>query len=199
MGMDFSEQQKSRRCYVRLEDPSIEIKVYADDLDYHYNCRYGPAGGDPYDPRRGSTISIAPRPGSFASDVYDHTDPPAFHAGCRVTIRVGDYCQFYGQASRSRWIFIMKPEEMEHQQNLADVRLSLRRNSIIDRDHFFNCRTSITSLDSSALEEASLLSDLTDRSESITEFDDNTVEELFSDDFMVNTKEQEEPSHERLL
>ena len=30
MGMDFSEERKSRRCYVKLEDPAIEIKVYAE-------------------------------------------------------------------------------------------------------------------------------------------------------------------------
>ncbi len=128
MGMDFSEKKKSRRCYVKLDDPSIEIKVYAEDLDYHYNCRYGPVGDTFND--RGSTVSVAPMVGSFKQDADDLT-PPRFDAGGKVAIRVGDYAQFHGQTSRSRWVFIMSPARLEESE--AGRRQSLVRNSVIDR------------------------------------------------------------------
>ena len=57
--------------------------------------------------RRGSALCIAPMAGSFSQDVDDKTSPPIFRVGGRVMIRVGDYAQFYGQASRSRWVFVM--------------------------------------------------------------------------------------------
>jgi len=134
MGMDFSESRgKGRRVYVKLEDPSIEIKVFGEDLDYHYGCRYGPVGGT--FGRYGSTVSIAPKPKSFAEDA-DDDKPPTFLAGQSVTIRVGDYAQFYGQTSRSRWIFLMNVAEGDE---LVDGRQAKRprtflRNSLIDRD-----------------------------------------------------------------
>jgi hypothetical protein len=127
--MDFSEKKKSRRCYVKLDDPPLEIKVYAEDLDYHYNCRYGPVGDTFND--RGSTVSVASMVGSFQQDA-DDLAPPRFDAGGKVAIRVGDYAQFHGQTSRSRWVFIMTPEKVE--ENESERRKSLVRNSVIDRD-----------------------------------------------------------------
>jgi len=144
MGMDFSEKRnKSRRCYVRLEDPTIEVKVFGEDLDYHFGCRYGPKG-ETYG-RRGSAVAIAPKPGSLADDAEDDEMPPTFQAGQRVTIRVADYAQFYGQTSRSRWIFIMNLDEEEvpeGEMTKTDYeeapkrisRTSLLRNSVVDRD-----------------------------------------------------------------
>lgn len=131
MGMDFSDQQKSRRVYVQLDEPHIQIKVYAEDLDYHYNCRYGPEDNNTYN-RRGSTVCIIPMPGSFNYDVDDERLPPKFRAGDPVSIRVGDYAQFYGQKSRSRWVFIMIPQQVE--ENEETLRQSLMRNSVIDVD-----------------------------------------------------------------
>ncbi|KAL3928378.1 MAG: hypothetical protein SGARI_005053 [Bacillariaceae sp.] len=131
MGMDFSDQQKSRRIYVQLDEPHIQIKVYAEDLDYHYNCRYGPEDGDTYN-RRGCTVSIVPMPGSFNPDVDDKDLPPKFHAGDPISIRVGDYAQFYGQKSRSRWVFIMIPQRVEDDKK--NLRHSLMRNSVIEMD-----------------------------------------------------------------
>lgn len=131
MGMDFSDRQKSRRVYVQLDEPHIQIKVYADDLDYHYNCRYGPEDGNTYN-NRGCTVSIVPMPGSFNMDVEDKNLPPKFRAGDPVSIRVGDYAQFYGQKSRSRWVFIMLPQRVEEDKH--NLNNSLLRNSIIDVD-----------------------------------------------------------------
>jgi hypothetical protein len=131
MGMDFSDRQKSRRVYVQLDEPHIQIKVYAEDLDYHYNCRYGPEDGDTFN-KRGCTVSIVPMPGSFTTDVDDAKLPPKFRAGDPVSIRVGDYAQFYGQKSRSRWVFIMIPQQIEEDEQ--HLRHSLVRNSVIDID-----------------------------------------------------------------
>ena len=142
MGMDFSEKRnKSRRCYVQLEEPAIEIKVYGEDLDYHWGCRYGPVGAT--FGHRGTSVSISPKKGSFAEDADDEV-PPTFKAGQHVTIRVSDYAQFYGQSSRSRWIFIMdvdhEKEEVEGLSAASEDRGkakgagSLLRNSVVDRD-----------------------------------------------------------------
>jgi hypothetical protein len=131
MGMDFSDKRKSRRCYVKLDDPSIEIKVYGEDLDYHYNCRYAPLGSTFN--HRGSTIDISPLPGSFAEDVDDENVPPTFLAGDRVCIQVADYAQFYGRTSRSRWIFVMFHDKDEDIQDDI-VHLPIIRNSVVDRD-----------------------------------------------------------------
>lgn len=126
MGMDFSEKNsKTRRAYVKLDEPSIEVKVYGEDLDYHYGCRYVAEGGT--FGRFGTAVSIAPLPGSFAEDADDDT-PPTFCAGNRVTIRVSDYARYYGQTSRSRWIFIMDIDEP------IEKKRSVLRNSIVDRD-----------------------------------------------------------------
>ena len=131
MGMDFSEKQRSRRCYVKLHDPPIEIKVYADDLDYHYNCRYAPVGGTFN--HRGSAVAIAPLQGSFREDVDDESIPPTFLAGEEVCIQVADYARFYGQSSRSRWIFVMFHKEgKEVEAPGGDFRIV--RNSVVDRD-----------------------------------------------------------------
>jgi hypothetical protein len=131
MGMDFSDRQKSRRLYIQLDDPHIQIKVYAEDLDYHYNCRYGPEDGNTYS-RRGSTVCVVPMPGSFNRDVGDEQLPPKFRAGDPVSIRVGDYAQFYGQKSRSRWVFIVIPQRVE--EDKVTLSQSLIRNSVIDID-----------------------------------------------------------------
>jgi hypothetical protein len=136
MGMDFSDRERSRRVYVQLDEPHIQIKVYGEDLDYHYNCRYGPEGGNTYN-HRGSTVSIVPMEGSFRNDIDDKHLPPKFNAGDRVSIRVGDFAQFFGQKSRSRWVFIMIPEQVEEEEAQKDEktrRQSLLRNSVIDRD-----------------------------------------------------------------
>ena len=61
--------------------------------------------------------------GSFSQEVDDKTSPPIFHAGGRVMIRVGDYAQFYCQAPRSRWVFIMNPEAVEERQNEIERRM----------------------------------------------------------------------------
>jgi len=106
LGIDYSNaRNKSRRCYVKLDDPGIEIKVYGEDLDYFYNCRYWPDGDSFGD--RGTCVSIAPLEGSFNEDADDVTFPPAFRAGQRVTIRVSDYAHHYDDTTRSRWIFVM--------------------------------------------------------------------------------------------
>lgn len=129
LGIDFAEQRdKTRRAYVKLEEPSIEIKVYGEDLDYHYGCKYGAEGGTLG--RFGTTSAIAPIPGSFAEDADDDT-PPTFLCGSCVTIRVGDYARYYGQTSRSRWIFIMDIDEPVGE---PQKKRSVLRNSIVDRD-----------------------------------------------------------------
>jgi len=129
MGMDFSQKfNKTRRAYVKLDDPGIEIKVYGEDLDYHYGCRYG-AEGETFG-RFGTAIAIAPMEGSFSEDADDDT-PPTFRAGHRVTIRVADYARYYGQTSRSRWIFIMDIDEPVER---LERKWSVLRNSIVDRD-----------------------------------------------------------------
>lgn len=129
MGMDFSERKsKTRRAYVKLDEPCIEIKVYGEDLDYHYGCRYVAEGGT--FGRFGTAIAISPMPGSFSEDADDDT-PPTFIAGRRITIRVGDYARYYGQTSRSRWIFIM---DVEDEVEEPEKKRSVIRNSIVDRD-----------------------------------------------------------------
>lgn len=105
LGMDFSDQRrKSRRCYVRLRENGLEIKVFGEDLDYHYGCRYGPVG-DSFG-KRGSTVSIGPLPGSY-KEGRGVKSPPSFCAGQEVTIQVLDYAQFYSSSARSRWVFLM--------------------------------------------------------------------------------------------
>lgn len=169
MGMDFSDRQKSRRVYVQLDEPHIQIKVYGEDLDYHYNCRYGPEGGSTYNDR-GSTVSIVPMEGSFRHDVDDRTLPPNFHAGDPVSIRVGDYAQFYGQKSRSRWVFLMIPETVE--QDEVTRRRSLVRNSVIDLDLL---------LAKSDLDEESALSSFSEHTSESFHDDDESGDDIGND------------------
>jgi ribosomal protein L11 methyltransferase len=164
MGMDFSDRQKSRRVYVQLDNPHIQIKVYAEDLDYHYNCRYGPEDGNTYN-RRGSTVCIVPMSGSFNNDVDNKKLPPKFRAGDPVSIRVGDYAQFFGQKSRSRWVFIMIPQKVE--EDKAALSQSLVRNSVIDID---------------------LLKDLDELSQMSSFSESNDASERDSDDVLDNNE-----------
>lgn len=121
LGLDFSERRhKSRRCYVKLREPAIEIKVFGEDLDYHYGCRYT-ANGEAYG-RYGATVSIGP---AVVRDDAEDRAPPTFTCGQCVRVAVGDYAKFYGQSSRSRWIFILEPAL----GNRPRV-----RNSILERD-----------------------------------------------------------------
>ncbi len=68
----------------------------------------------------------------YCNDVDDNKLPPKFQAGDPVSIRVGDYAQFYGQKSRSRWVFIMNPQQVE--ENKMSLEQSLLRNSVIFLD-----------------------------------------------------------------
>jgi len=99
MGMDFSARKKSSRIYVKLQDPPMEVKVAAEDLNDQFECRYAPTG-ETFG-RHGTTVEIAPLEGSYDEDA----DIPIIRAGDKVALKVSDYAQFYGNTSRSRWIF----------------------------------------------------------------------------------------------
>jgi hypothetical protein len=137
IGLNFTDNSKSRRCYVQLEDEAMEIKVFAQDLEYHYNCRYVPMN-----PNAAAMVvsAIGPLAGSFPDDVDDQERPTVFKVGQRVTIRVADYAQFHGQTSRSRWCFIMDQEHLLEQPDPARLnrihhtKSSVLRNSIVDID-----------------------------------------------------------------
>lgn len=105
LGIDFTQQSKSRRVYVKLDHPSVEIKVYGEDIDYHNNCRYA-ASSETFN-SRGCTMGIAPIEGSFREDADEDKNPPKFQVGDRVKAKVGSYAQFYGQTGRSRWVFML--------------------------------------------------------------------------------------------
>ena len=111
MGMDFSDEKKSRRVYVQLDNPAIEVKVYGEDLDYEYRCRYAPIGWETFN-HRGSTVQVGPLAGSFLGDIGGE-EPPIFRAGDRVQLRVADYAKFFGQTARSRWVFEMQLERKD--------------------------------------------------------------------------------------
>ncbi|CAB9498766.1 Ribonuclease R [Seminavis robusta] len=135
IGLNFTDNSKSRRCYVQLEKHNnMEIKVFAQDLEYFYNCRYLPLQSDT------AVWSIGPLAGSFREDVDDQERPPIFKIGQRVTIRVADYAQFYGQTSRSRWCFIMDLEQTLEEPDplrlngICRSKSSALRNSIVDID-----------------------------------------------------------------
>jgi hypothetical protein len=116
IGMDFSEKSKSSRCYVKLRDPPVEIKVSGEDLNYQYECRYAPTG-DVFG-RHGTTVEIAPLHGSY--EMSQHV-LPTFRSGQRVKIQVDDYAQYFRDTSRSRWIFAMFPrEDIESSSSFGD-------------------------------------------------------------------------------